>query len=52
MHRTGTLAATILGREWPTRLTVVVLFFFSSFICYMDRINISVTILQMEEEFG
>jgi ACS family sodium-dependent inorganic phosphate cotransporter len=52
MHRAGTLAETNRGREWPTRLTVVLLFFFSSFICYMDRINISVTILQMEEEFG
>src|SRR5262249_62104124 len=48
----GTLDETIRGREWPIRLTVVLLFFFSSFICYMDRINISVTILQMEEEFG
>jgi len=52
MNHAGTLTATLRGRGWPTRLTVVLLFFFSSFICYMDRINISVTILQMEEEFG
>src|SRR5262249_5792614 len=52
MNHAGTLAETNKGREWPTRLTVVLLFFFSSFICYMDRINISITILQMEEEFG
>ncbi|HEV8716085.1 MAG TPA: MFS transporter, partial [Candidatus Binatia bacterium] len=52
MNHAGTLSETLRGRAWPTRLTVVLLFFFSSFICYMDRINISVTILQMEEEFG
>lgn len=53
MNQIGAAAqATTTSRMWPTRVTIVLLFFFSSFICYMDHVNISVTILQMEEEFG
>jgi ACS family sodium-dependent inorganic phosphate cotransporter len=51
-HAGGTVAARLGNKALPTRLTIVLLFFFSSFLCYMDRINISVTILQMEDEFG
>lgn len=51
MNQVSAAAQTATAsRTWPTRLTIVLLFFFSSFICYMDRINISVTVLQ--EEFG
>ncbi len=51
-HAKGAVTARLGGKVLPTRLIIVLLFFFSSFLCYMDRINISVTILQMEEEFG
>ena len=30
-------------RGWPKRMNLVILFFTSNLICYMDRINISVT---------
>ena len=50
-HADSPVAARLGGNVLPTRLTIALLFFFSSFLCYLDRINISVTILQMEEEF-
>lgn len=39
-------------RYWPRRYTVVLLCFFSTFICYIDRVNISVAIIPMAEYFG
>jgi len=36
----------------PQRVKLVVLFFFSNLICYMDRINISVTAPVIMKEFG
>lgn len=37
---------------WPKRYTLVLLCVLSIFICYMDRVNISVAIMPMAEEFG
>ena len=37
---------------WPKRYTLVLLCVLSVFICYMDRVNISVAIMPMAEEFG
>src|SRR5437867_1244315 len=31
--------------RWPKRLTIVALFFLSTVICYIDRINVSVAII-------
>jgi ACS family sodium-dependent inorganic phosphate cotransporter len=39
-------------RYWPRRYTVVALCFFSTFICYLDRVNISVAIIPMARHFG
>lgn len=39
-------------RYWPRRYTVVGLCFFGTFICYIDRVNISVAIIPMAEFFG
>lgn len=39
-------------RGWQRRHTVVLLCFFSTFICYIDRVNISVAIIPMAEQFG
>jgi len=39
-------------RYWPRRYTVVGLCFCSTFICYIDRVNISVAIIPMAEHFG
>ena len=40
------------GRSWPRRYNLVGLCFLSTFICYIDRVNISVAIIPMAEEFG
>lgn len=37
---------------WQRRHTVVLLCFFSTFICYIDRVNISVAIIPMAKHFG
>ncbi len=40
------------GRYWPRRYTIVGLCFCSTFICYIDRVNISVAIIPMAKQFG
>ena len=45
-------AAPISDSGWQRRHTVVLLCFFSTFICYIDRVNISVAIIPMAQEFG
>jgi ACS family sodium-dependent inorganic phosphate cotransporter len=40
------------GSFWQRRHTVVLLCFLSTFICYIDRVNISVAIIPMAEHFG
>jgi len=36
---------------WQTRYAVVTMSFAAVFICYIDRVNISVAILPMAKEF-
>ena len=36
----------------PARFQLIIMCFFAVVICYMDRVNISVTILEMVKEFG
>jgi len=38
--------------RWPARYTVVALSFWAVFICYIDRVNISVAAVAMQDEFG
>jgi ACS family sodium-dependent inorganic phosphate cotransporter len=38
--------------RWPRRYTVVGLFFFSTVICYLDRVNVSVAIIPMARDLG
>ncbi len=45
-------ATSVSGAGWQRRHTVVLLCFLSTFICYIDRVNISVAIIPMAEEFG
>ena len=45
-------AALRLRQYWPRRYTLVLLSFAAVFICYMDRVNISVAIIPMAAEFG
>lgn len=39
-------------REWPRRYTIVGLFFLSTVICYIDRVNVSVGIIPMARDKG
>jgi len=39
-------------KGWPKRVNLVILFFTSNLICYMDRLNIAVTVPLIMEEFG
>jgi MFS family permease len=41
-----------MKRAWQTRYTMVGLCTFATFICYIDRVNISIAIIPMAEEFG
>jgi ACS family sodium-dependent inorganic phosphate cotransporter len=41
-----------LREYWPRRYTVVALSFCAVFICYMDRVNISVAIIPMAKDLG
>ena len=45
-----TLAAT--RTLWPPRYTLVALSFLAVFICYMDRVNMSVAIIPMAKDLG
>jgi ACS family sodium-dependent inorganic phosphate cotransporter len=38
--------------SWPRRYTVVLLSFLAVFVCYIDRVNISVAIIPMAAEMG
>jgi ACS family sodium-dependent inorganic phosphate cotransporter len=40
-----------LSQYWPRRFTLIGLCFLSTFICYIDRVNMSVAIIPMAEEF-
>ncbi len=47
----GGAVAPIQQGVWPKRYTMVGLCAFATFVCYIDRVNISVTIIPMAEEF-
>jgi ACS family sodium-dependent inorganic phosphate cotransporter len=38
--------------NWPKRYTLIALCFCAAFICYIDRVNISVAAIAMKETFG
>ena len=44
--------SVLVTRAFPKRLTVVGLCFLAVFVCYIDRVNISVAALAMRDEFG
>jgi ACS family sodium-dependent inorganic phosphate cotransporter len=46
------MTAPALARSWPKRFSVIGLCFLSTFICYLDRVNISVAIIPMAAELG
>ena len=46
------IALARLREYWPRRFTVVALSFAAVFICYMDRVNISVAIIPMAKQLA
>ena len=48
---TSTAVTLPLSRYWPRRFILVGLCFLSTFVCYIDRVNMSVAIIPMAEEF-
>jgi MFS transporter, ACS family, solute carrier family 17 (sodium-dependent inorganic phosphate cotransporter), other len=38
--------------RWPRRFTVIGLFFLSTLICYVDRVNVSIAIIPMARDMG
>ena len=41
---------SVIPANWPRRYIVIILTFLSVFICYIDRVNISIAIIPMAEE--
>lgn len=42
----------VAASAWPKRYTLVLLCFAAAFICYIDRVNISVASIAMQGQFG
>ena len=38
--------------RWPARYTLVALCVLAAFVCYIDRVNISVAVIAMQEQYG
>lgn len=47
-----TTSVEIPAPRWPARYTVVAMCFLAVFVCYLDRVNMSVAVVAMKEEFG
>jgi MFS transporter, ACS family, solute carrier family 17 (sodium-dependent inorganic phosphate cotransporter), other len=43
---------TAQARSWPARYTLVGLCFGAVFVCYIDRVSISVAVIAMQAQFG
>ncbi len=43
---------SIIPTHWPRRYVLIVLSFLSVFVCYIDRVNISIAIIPMAEDLG
>jgi MFS transporter, ACS family, solute carrier family 17 (sodium-dependent inorganic phosphate cotransporter), other len=44
--------SAVYSGHWPKRYTLLALCFFAAFVCYIDRVNISVAALAMQERLG
>ena len=49
---TDAALAARTSRGWQRRYTLVALCVAASFVCYIDRVNISVAAITMQEQFG
>jgi len=46
------MSEVVMQSSWPKRYNVVALCFCATFICYIDRVNISVASIVMADQFG
>lgn len=49
---TDTALAAGISRGWQRRYTIVALCVAASFVCYIDRVNISVAAITMQQQYG
>src|SRR5688572_18088975 len=59
LRRRGVIMATVetvstnaVVTGWPKRGTVLVMCFLATFVCFLDRVNMSVAAVAMQREFG
>lgn len=52
MKNVAGAGADVPERRWPARYTVIGLSVLAAFVCYIDRVNISVAVLAMQQSFG
>jgi ACS family sodium-dependent inorganic phosphate cotransporter len=48
----STTVDATLARRWPERYKLIALCVLAVFVCYIDRVNISVAVIAMQEEYG
>ena len=51
MSTTHELTLAAAGSAWQRRYTIIGLCVAASFVCYIDRVNISVAVLEMQEQY-
>jgi MFS transporter, ACS family, solute carrier family 17 (sodium-dependent inorganic phosphate cotransporter), other len=52
MTEISSLASATATPGWPARYKLIALCIIATFICYIDRVNISVAVISMQEQYG
>lgn len=47
-----TASSVLVAGRWPERYKIVALCICAVFVCYIDRVNISVAVIAMQEQYG
>lgn len=51
-HETSDGTATATTKAWPQRFTIIGLCFLAFMLCNMDRVNMSIAVLPMQQQYG
>jgi hypothetical protein len=51
-HETSDHTATASTKAWPQRFTIIALCFLAFMLCNMDRVNMSIAVLPMQQQYG
>jgi sugar phosphate permease len=51
-HETSDHTATATAKAWPQRFTIIALCFLAFMLCNMDRVNMSIAVLPMQQQYG